>query len=30
VLSGTAVQFKNCSKLFNRYFEIIAYSPAKG
>jgi PAS domain S-box-containing protein len=29
-LSGTAVQFKNCSKLFNRYFEIIAYSPAKG
>jgi PAS domain S-box-containing protein len=29
-LSGTAVQFKNCSKLFNRYFEIIAYSPVKG
>lgn len=29
-LNGNTVQFKNCSKLFNRHFEIIAYSPMKG
>jgi PAS domain S-box-containing protein len=29
-LNGRAVQFKNCSRLFNRHFEIIAYSPEKG
>jgi PAS domain S-box-containing protein len=29
-LNGNTVQFKNCSKLFNRHFEIIAYSPIKG
>jgi PAS domain S-box-containing protein len=29
-LSGNSVQFNNCSKLFNRHFEIIAYSPVRG
>ena len=29
-LSGKPVQFKNGSKLFNRYFEVIAYSPQRG
>ncbi len=29
-LSGAPVQFKNSSKLFDRYFEVIAYSPQKG
>ena len=29
-LNNNTVQFKNCSKLFNRHFEIIAYSPIKG
>jgi PAS domain S-box-containing protein len=28
-LNNNTVQFKNCSKLFNRHFEIIAYSPIK-
>jgi PAS domain S-box-containing protein len=29
ILNGTPVHFKNCSKLFDRHFEIIAYSPGK-
>jgi PAS domain S-box-containing protein len=29
-LSGIAVHFRKCSKLFDRHFEIIAYSPVKG
>ena len=28
--SGQPVQFKNVSKLFGRYFEVVAYSPQKG
>jgi PAS domain S-box-containing protein len=28
-LTGTPLQFKNCSKFFDRYFDIIAYSPEK-
>jgi PAS domain S-box-containing protein len=29
-ISGKPVQFKNGSKLFSRFFEVIAYSPQKG
>lgn len=29
-ISGKPVQFKNSSKLFGRFFEVIAYSPQKG
>jgi PAS domain S-box-containing protein len=29
-ISGKPVQFKNGSKLFGRFFEVIAYSPQKG
>ena len=29
-VSGKAVQFKDGSKLFDRFFEVIAYSPQKG